>query len=178
MRRIKDRSLLRNDLGLTQEELAILLTISISLIAMYETKKRELPSAVSLQLTQMYLHLLQKKQQKVDHSKTKQEQKQLIELLEEELKKNELHQRNCHKKLETMKAKYEKAIANLFLMDYFEGKETDGYKPSINKATYLEILAEDKLPQNGLAAQKKCTLQLETLEWQHGRLLEELKQLK
>jgi transcriptional regulator with XRE-family HTH domain len=179
MGKIKHRNNhLREALGLTQEELAILFNIPISLIAMYETKKRDLPSKVSLGMTLMNIHLLEKQKGKFIHPILKDENTKIIALLEQELKKNESLLFKCQKKIEDMKSKYEKAIANFHLSEYFETNVVENNKASVENAKFLNILAMSKLNQNGPTAQKKVILQLETLKFQQQYLKEELKKQK
>lgn len=179
MGKIKHRNNhLRETLGLTQEELAILFNIPISLIAMYETNQRDLPTTVSLGLTLMNIHLLEKQKEKFIHPILKGENTKIISLLEDELRKNKSHLLKCQRKIEDMKAKYEKAIANFHLIEYFETKPMENDKSSVKNTEFLLILAKNKLDQNGPAAQKKVILQLETLQFQKHYLEEELKKQK
>jgi transcriptional regulator with XRE-family HTH domain len=176
MGKIKHRNNhLRETLGLTQEELAILFNIPISLIAMYETNQRDLPTTVSLGMTQMIMHLLDKRKKEFMHPILKGENAKIISLLEDELRKNESHLLKCQKKIEDMKVKYEKAMANFHLAEYFETKAMENDTTSVKNSEFLLILAKTKLDQNGPLAQKKFTLQLETLKWQRNHLQEELK---
>lgn len=178
MKKVNDRSLLRTTLGLTQEEFAMLFKIPISLIAMYETNKRDLPSKVSVEMMQLYAYVLEKQKQEFVSPNLKTENAKVVSFLEKEIQINEALQWKYAKKIENMKAKYEKAKANLYLAEYFETKEVVSNKPSNNHAMFLHTLAKEKFKKNGPLAQMKYKVQLETLKWQHNHLFEELKKIK
>ncbi|MCL9804457.1 helix-turn-helix transcriptional regulator [Flavobacterium amniphilum] len=175
MGRINKKQNQRTALGLTQEELAIILKVPISRIAMYETGKRDLPAQAGLSLTYMSIHLLEKQKQEFVHPGLKEENSKIIEFLEDELRKNERSQHKYRKMIEDIREKYEKGIANLYLSEYFAAKETNDDRPSDKHADYLHLIAKQKISENGPAAQKKAMLQLETLKWQHSHLKGELK---
>ena len=180
MGRIKQRNNhLRETLGLTQEELAILFKIPISRIAMYETNQRDLPFEVSMSMTQMFMHLLEKRKQEFTHPILKSENQKMNKLLQDELQKNETLRRKYQMKLEELMAKYEKAMANFYLADYYETKvEQDDKSRSNSDSSFLSNLAQIKLQQSGLTTQFQLKLQLETLKFQQQYLQEELKKAK
>lgn len=177
MRKMNKNISQRTALGITQEELAILLKIPMSLIGMYETGKRDLPSSAGLQLTLMYIHLLDKQKQAFVYPDGKNENAKMVSLLKDKLEKNEALQWKLGRNIEEMKSKYEKGIANLYLAEYFEAKEKETDELSERHAGFLHHLANKKLDQNGPGAQIKLIIKLKTLKAEHGILKEELNSL-
>ncbi len=54
---MKKRDNLRNILGITQEDLAVLLKVSRTQLSMYELGKRDLPIAAKIQLVEMFKYI-------------------------------------------------------------------------------------------------------------------------
>jgi transcriptional regulator with XRE-family HTH domain len=175
MGRIKHKNNnIRETLGISQEEMALLLKIHPSQIAMYETGKRELPVPEHIKLMQMYAYVEKMLQKMPEHYGREGENARIAMLIEKELEKNYHDQIKCRKKLDAMKEKCRKAAANFHLADYLEGLPA-GERPSESDINFYRLLGKNKIEKYGPAAQTPLELQLETLKWQHKHLTEELK---
>lgn len=56
---MQKRTTIREQLGVTQEELALLLKVTRSQLAMYELGKRDLPVAAKKQLSELLLYVME-----------------------------------------------------------------------------------------------------------------------
>lgn len=175
MGRIKHKNNnIRETLGISQEEMALLLKIHPSQIAMYETGKRELPVPEHIKLMQMYAYVEKMLQKMPEHYGRESENASVAALIEKELEVINCNQIKYSQKLDAMKEKYRKAVANFHLADYLEGLPA-GERPSESDINFYRLLGKNKIEKYGPAAQAPLELQLETLKWQHSHLKAALK---
>lgn len=175
MKRIKhNNKQLRETLGISQEEMAMLLKIHPSQIAMYETGKRELPVPEHIKLMQMYAYVEKMLQKMPEHYGRESENARVAALIEKELEEINCNQIKYSQKLDGMKEKYRKAVANYHLADYLEGLPA-GERPSVSDINFYRLLGKNKIEKYGPAAQASLKFKLETFKWQHKHLTEELK---
>ena len=172
---MKKEQSLRSQLGITQEEAAMLLGISIGQLAMYETGKRDLPSAVKLALTTMWSFVqnyppdIEKKYPILDT-----EQSALVKVIERELVTNKYQQVLIAQKIKRLENTYEKSRATLKLVTFLRTNPSEKTKPSPALIALLEDKALKKIAQSGIAMQTKWRLKLEGLK-QHEMELKKLK---
>ena len=117
---MKKQENIRALFGIPQEDLAILLKVTRSQLAMFETGKRDLPIAAMQQIAPM-LQFVQEESLKSGSAKvlkfqTAQKKKVLAQLL----KDNQYKQKLLEKKLEMAKNKYQANMAAMQLMQFLE----------------------------------------------------------
>lgn len=174
MGRIKHNHYLRETLGISQEEMSILLKIHPSQIAMYESGKQELPGTAYIKLLKMNQHVEKMMAKMPEHHDRENENKKIATLIEKELEKINYDQIKCSRKLEQMKQKYRKVVANHHLADYLETQSQEE-KPSESDIAFYRLLGNRKIEKYGPVALTPLLFKLETLKWQQQYLQDELK---
>ena len=168
----------RQALGLTQEETAMVLRISISQLSMFEIGQRDLPVQTMIKLANMYNYVQNKQQEKFEHPVLKKEEARITTMLEKELYENQYQQLTLERKINVFKSKYQKALSTLQLADYLETQleEVDTYEKEL--AGIIRCKALKGIEKNGLASQIKLNLKLSALQMHQKELQKELGQLK
>ena len=178
MGRIKHtNTYLRETLGISQEEMSMLLKIHPSQIAMYETGKRELPVNEYIKLMHMYTYVEKMLQKTSEHHYRESENEKIVALIEKELDDINYNQIKYSRKLTEIKEKYRKAIANCHLADYMETQLPEE-NHSASHSNFYRQMGNSKMEKYGPAAQLQLNLKLETLKFQQQYLKEELKKAK
>jgi len=114
---MKIKNVLREKLGITQEDLAVLLGISRSHLALFELGKRSLPAEAKQKLAA----LINKSNQNQNFKKTENfalEPTQKIKVLEELLQNNQRKQYILEKKLKSLKKKLNKEETSQELIQF------------------------------------------------------------
>lgn len=157
---MKTSQLLRNELGLSQQTLAIYLSIPVSQLAMYETGKRELPAATSIQLAELFILLNQSKENKkgIHELKTKQES-EVVEQLKTQAKELEYQILKEQRKLETMQKKFNQHL-NLMALTEVLPKS----KQQQNELFFKQ--AQNSLQKNSLVDQTQQLVKIEGINSQ------------
>lgn len=150
--RMKKRETICKLLGTTQEEMAMLLKVSRSQWAMFETGKRDLPSA-SLQFLSEILAHLQSHDAKTTKSpanfaKEAAEKKQTLEALVQE---NQYQQLRLAKKIAAIEKKQEASIKALQVVAYLKRRTDKNREPDTNLLKSIEIRATKAIALNGLS---------------------------
>jgi transcriptional regulator with XRE-family HTH domain len=168
---MKKNRIIKVPLLITQEEIAILLGITRSQWAMYESGQRGLSSKSKYKLEIVLLNankVASVKREKLGHE-VKQEneaQKVVTKMLHE----NILQQLGFQRKLEQMKKKYQAALNTLhFVSSFQEGTANE----SVLKV--LKIKANKVLDKNGLHFQEAYKIKLEVLKHEEIVLLKRKK---
>lgn len=177
MGRIKHNHYLRETLGISQEEMSILLKINPSQIAMYESGKRELPVTAYIKLLKMSQYVEKMMTKMPEHHDMENENEKIAALIENELERINYDQIKYTRKLEQIKEKYRKALANCHLTDYLEAQPEEE-KPSESDIAFYRQLGNRKIEKYGHAAQAPLLFKQETLKWQYNYLQEELKKIR
>jgi transcriptional regulator with XRE-family HTH domain len=153
-------------LGIKQDELAMLLNISKGQLAMFETGKRELPTSAMQQLAPMlkYMHEESLKSSSAEILKSQEEQQKKV--LEHLLKENKYFQTEVSKKLEMAKRKYQANVSAIQLVRFLE-KEA----PGTALIKRIEARATTELEKNGLGVLTKYKIQKEVLQAEEKMLL-------
>ena len=137
---MKKSSSVRALLGLTQEDMALLLKITRSQLSMYELGKRDLPLAAKLQLAEMLKHVQEtvaKSGANLPHIKLQEvkKEKKVAELL----LTNKYKQLVLDKKIKAIEKKYATYLAAMRLVGYLENQSlnpsTDSYRYEQAKQT-------------------------------------------
>ena len=148
---MNSRKIVRDALGLTQQEMASLLKINRAQYSMYESCLRELPMGTSSQLKVILQHLnspadpISKKITQVAKQETL-----VLKELEKQLKECRHQQQLIARKLADMEPKYTTQVAILQLVDFLRNHQDTAadYPPVI--LNLLESKAERILAKNGL----------------------------
>lgn len=168
---MKKNRIIKVPLIITQEEIAILLGITRSQWAMYESGQRGLSSKGKAKLEILLLNsnkVASVKREKLGHD-VKQEndaQKIVTKMLQE----NTFNQLQLQNKLALMEEKYQKALNTLHFVSSFQ---IDTANESVLKV--LEIKANKVLDKNGLHFQEAYKIKLEVLKHEEMILLKRKK---
>lgn len=160
------------ELGLKQEELAVLLNISKGQLAMFETGKRELPTSAMLLLAPM-LRFVQEESLKSGSAEvlkfqTAQKKKVLAQLLKE----NQYKQKLLERKLEIAEHKYQANKTALELMRFLKSEALKQEVPANDFVKIIQIRAKSDLEKNGWEVVVKLQIQKEVLLMEEKMLLE------
>jgi transcriptional regulator with XRE-family HTH domain len=149
---------IREILGVSQEDLAVLLKVTRSQLSMYELGKRDLPTSALLQLAPIlkFMHEESLKLGSADLLKFQAEQQKKV--LEQLLKENQYKQKLLERKLEIAEKKYQSNVAAMQLMRYLEREA-----PETRLIKVIEAKATSELEKNGLEVLTKYKIQKEVL---------------
>jgi transcriptional regulator with XRE-family HTH domain len=165
---MKITQLLREKLGLTQENLAQYLQITQSLLALYETGRRDLPAQVHIKIAEIFL-LTEQKNVPMDSELMLKQESKTNEVLEALAKELEYKQMKEQRVLEKLKKKYDQCVALYFLGQHLQ---------TINKVQSEQFLqlAIDGIEKNGLAHQTTQVFKLQSIKSQleHINLIKKL----
>ncbi len=160
------------ELGLKQEELAVLLNISKGQLAMFETGKRDLPIAAMQKLASM-LQFVQEESLKSGSAEVlKSQTEQKKKVLEHLLRENQYKQKLLEKKLEIAEKKFQSNCTAMQLMRFLEidaSKKGDSPNGLIKG---IEARAVKELEQNSWEVVVKLQIQKEVLLMEEKMLLE------
>jgi transcriptional regulator with XRE-family HTH domain len=157
---MKVTQLFRDQLGLSQEMMAVYLAINKSQLSMYELGKRELPNTALTKLAELAVFLNQNKETEALPTEAQAEQElKLKTFLDSQIKDLEYKQLKEERLLEAMQKKH---IQNEVLYKWAQHLEA-------TNATLAVVLLEQAttgMKQNGLLNQTKQKMRLETITTQ------------
>lgn len=152
---MKTNTTIKTLLGLTQEEIAMLLGITRSQWAMYETGKRDLPLPVKEQLASMLSHVQNAKEVSPEIQKlSKTEQNKVQEKLQQEYRSLEFKNLILDKRIGAMEKKRAEAYAALEMVHFLETQ------PRISDALLKSIATRAKNTLNKFALHQLQDLQI------------------
>lgn len=157
---------IRNLLGITQEELAVLLNITRSQLSLFEIGKREIPTEAMTKLANMYLSInnnTSSSEKLSEVIKTQEEHKK--QTLEALLKDNKYYQLVCAKKIEKAEKKYNNNMLRLQLVMHLE-KEAKHQ----NIVKSMELKTNSDIMKNGLAQLTKLKIEKEVLQAEEKKI--------
>ena len=173
---MRKRENIRDAFGISQEELAIVLKITRSQLAMFETGKRELPSTAIIQLAEMLRYLQEDASKSTETiSLLKEQEIQKGKALEEMRKENHFKQLVLEKKLNALEKKYKANLMAFQLINYFEQQNTENYELGKEMAKIIERKALAELNKNGLVMITKYKIEKEVLQAEEKIILQFLK---
>lgn len=159
----KDKKI-RELLGLRQEDMALLLRVTRSQWAMYETGKRDLPLVAQLKLGELLAFIQEPKNATIDS---------FVDLKSEEAKAKKVFENlkliNKHRqilteyKLKAIEKKYEAGVTALRFIHFLETKDQQIVAEQEMVLTVLKAKAEDAMRKNGLPLQAKYRFKLKSL---------------
>lgn len=157
---MKTTQFISEQLGLSQEALAIYLSIRLSQLAMYETGKRDLPVGTTEKLADIMLFLNQnQKNFKQKNELLNKQQSKVQSLIEKQLIELELKQIKEQRKLDAIQKKYQQNLKlNIFVahLELTKSKQKD----------VIQLQASRGIEKNGLVEQTKQTLKLVSINSQ------------
>lgn len=174
---MKTRDTIRKVLGVTQEEVAMLLRVTKSQLAMYETGQRDLPINAQLKLVAMWQYVHNKKEILVPLPDTKVIQAKIAKV-ERQLIINEHKQALLERKLNRHKSKYEKSLSTLKLIEFIETQLPEEEKPEKDLVALIYRKALIGIEKNGLPVQRKCTIEMDRLQQYQKELRKDADQYK
>ena len=175
---------IREQLGLTQEDMALYLQVSRGQLALYETHKRDLPTNALLKLVEIEVFLSQTNTEiGIDRTHLKPQKEKMLLVLERLAVVYQHKQLIVERKLESIKKNYNKGLVLLQVLQHLqqkakaEGNDTELLKVMQNKA-------ERTIEKNGLHVQIKhqvkwqgITSTKELIEAEIIKVKEDLKEL-
>lgn len=173
---MKKQENIRELFGISQEDLAVLLKINRSQIAMFETGKRDLPGAAMPKLYDIYL-FAQGNASKLPStiSLMNSQALQKKKALEHMVKENHFKQYALEKKLNALEKKYNANLMAFQLINYYDKHDTTNYELGKEMGYSIEKIAFNKLEKNGLGLITKYQIEKEVLQAEEKILLEFLK---
>ncbi|MFN3755075.1 hypothetical protein [Flavobacterium sp.] len=157
----KIRAYLRNELNLTQEEMAILLKTKRLQLALYELESRELPRIASKRLTAISLYMANAKSPEAEDFPKLEEEKE--KFLAKALEDCKYYQLGIIRKLPKMEEASQSALKLLQLIEYLKGQANeDALHPGA--ISILKEKVQKSLDKNGPLELLKLQLQLQLLQ--------------
>lgn len=159
----KDKKI-RELLGLRQEDMALLLRVTRSQWAMYETGKRDLPLVAQLKLGELLAFIQEPKNAVVDNFVDVQSEDAKTKKVFENLKLiNKHRQILTEHKLKAIEKKYEAGVTALRFIHFLETKDQQILTEQEMVLTVLKVKAEEAIRKNGLHFQAKYRFKLKSL---------------
>lgn len=168
---------IRKVLGVTQEEVAMLLRITKSQLGMYETGQRDLPIKAKLKLVAMWQYVHNKQEIQLPPPDIKVIHAKIIKI-EQQLVINEHKQLLLERKINRYKSRYEKSLSTLKLVEFIETQLPEDEKPSKELVSLIYQKALSGIEKNGLSVQKKCTIEKNRLQQHQKELRKDADQYK
>lgn len=165
---------LRELLGITQNDLCLLLKVHKSQFAMFEIGKRNLPGQAITKLSSICTELLNLEAKRPIFPETQVESQKIKKFLEDEILENKKRQMLIENKLRRIKSKYEKAISVIQFADYLESHPSDNWNMDMEHVDTLKSQAMHTLEKNSHLPQTKLQMELDILTLKHERLKHEL----
>jgi transcriptional regulator with XRE-family HTH domain len=154
---MKPTQFFREQLGLTQEMMAMYLTVTKSRLSMHELDKRELPSAAIAKLAEIAVFLDQNKTNEAVESEFQTEQElKLKTLLESQIKELEYKKIKEERLLQLIQKKYRQNIALYAFAQHLQK----------NKTVLAEVLLQQAIKgvaQNGVVNQTIQSAKVEAI---------------
>ena len=177
-RRMKKRETICKLLGTTQEEMAMLLRVSRSQWSMFESGKRDLPSAALQFLSEILAHLQspEAKTTKTQATLAKEaaKKKQTLEAL---IKENQYQQLLVAKKIADIEKKQEASVKALQLAAFLNKRTDKNREHDADFLKKMEARANKAIALNGLSVLVTCQIKQAVLHQEEAVLKVALKGL-
>jgi len=158
-------------LGIKQEELAVLLKVNKSQLAMFETGKRDLPIAAMQQLASMLQFVQEESLKSSSAELLKSQTEQKKKVLEQLLKENQYKQKLLEKKLEIAENKLQSNSTAMQLMRFLDNEATKKGDSPNGLVKLIEARAASELKKNSCEVVTKLQIQKEVLLMEEKMLL-------
>lgn len=177
--KLKSIDQIRNKLGIQQKDMAFYLSVSTSLLASYETNRRDLPIAAIQKLGEIerfiYNHKAKKKSLR-PHIKLQQAKAQ--SLFDVQVNYLAYKQVFARRKLTAMQNLYDKRMLLLDLVDHIRAnKQIADTKNRLGTwLNFMEVLAMEDIEKNGLDKQAMLQVKINSMRYQQEQVMQ-LKQV-
>jgi transcriptional regulator with XRE-family HTH domain len=155
---MRTTQLIRDKLGLSQENMAMHLKITLGQLAMYETGKRDLPTHALVKLAEI-LQFFDQKESKIDIQLQTTQELKVQEMMLLNIKELEYKHIKEERLLNKIKKKYNQGLQLYALGKHLESIQTE-------QSSLLIQLATTAIEKNSLVHQTKKLLKLESFESQ------------
>jgi|JI10StandDraft_1071094.scaffolds.fasta_scaffold212604_2 transcriptional regulator with XRE-family HTH domain len=162
------KSTYRELLGVTQEDLSLLLQVSRSQLSLFEIGKRDLPATAKLKLAEMLSYSQNSFKKKGTTIDTTIQENEKEKIIKDFLFVNLRKQRAVKKKIASLEKKQQNSIAALHLSEFLNTSESKN--PSYILADGIELKAKNNLEKNSLKEIYKLQIKLELLEIEEKHL--------
>lgn len=159
------------ELGIKQEELAMLLNISKGQLAMFETGKRDLPTDAMVLLAPMMQFVQEESLKSGSAEVLKFQTEQKKKVLGQLLKENQYKQKLLDRKLEIAEKKYQTNKTAIQLMQFLEKEATKKGDSPNGLLKIIEARAATELKKNNWELVAKLQIQKEVLLMEEKMLL-------
>jgi transcriptional regulator with XRE-family HTH domain len=162
---MKNNNHFRALLGVKQEDLALLLKVTRSQLAMYESGKRDLPVAAKLQLAEMLQHTQETQKhnvQNVTQFKNQEDAKKRV--VAELVLLNQHNQLSLEKKIQVLQKKQEANFAKIRMAGYLEHQDSKKDTLEHHLLKSIGAKAQTDLEQKGWSILFQYQIQKEVLE--------------
>ena len=144
---MKDIDTFKKLLGITQEEIAIILDTTRSQWSMYEIGKRNLPFSAALEFTKMMKYIQENSSKEIEIKYSSEEyEKQVYNQLKKEMKKNRYELDGLNIKIEQVQRFYDDGLAALRVVEYLDTQPENERIVSVKKL--IRCKAITKLRKN------------------------------
>ena len=169
---MKKKESIRTLLGISQEDIAILIKVSRAQWSMYESGKRNLPAEATIKLAEMFEHVQLAKAKASKHpSELSKETGQNLQAL---LKENEYQQSLTERKVKTLEKKQAATLAALHLVNYFESNARKQETHTEDCIKNIQIKTKKDLERHGLHSLITQQIKQQVLEYERSLLKEAL----
>lgn len=171
---MKHKQNLKSLLGLSQEEISVLLGVTRSQWSMYELGKRDLPLHAKQELTQLLVYLQKKETTNSElHQLRNNEKKETLKLLESELQLVAYQKHLMTKKILIMEKLRKESLAAMELVVYLKANDHDGKNKTLIQQ--IEIRSINLLKKNSEARLEQLKIKQQLIEHQALVLSEKIK---
>jgi transcriptional regulator with XRE-family HTH domain len=162
---------LRDKLGLSQENMAYYLKITLSQLALYETGRRDLPTHALVKISEIFLYTEQsQKNYKIDNQLLKSQELKTNEVLNLLSKELEYKQIKAQRLLDKIQKKYNQSIELYLLAQHLQNSNKE-------QSTIFLQLASTGLEKYGVTQKTKQIIILEGIKSQL-KCIDDLKKSK
>lgn len=174
---MKKESAIRNLLGVNQLELAMLLRVNRSQLAMFEAGQRDLPVNAKLLLAELLSHMQAPERAAKSFPEVTQQNEKLQQLLAGMLKENEYKLLTVARAKEVAEQQYTLQLKSLHVVDFFSRHSTN---KGNSHQTLLDSIARKSTKiwdTRGLALRTQLDLKYEVLQFEKLMLESKLRHL-
>ena len=170
---MKAKDTFKKLLGLSQEEMAIILGITRTQWSMHEIGKRKLPSAAAIEFSKLMHYIYENHSKEIEMPDfMKEEGKRVHDQLRRDIQKNEYKLSRLTKKMERAQDLYEEALAALQVVAYLDSQpkneNTITIKNVIQQKNKISLMRQKEIL-------RKHSHDIEVLQLQNALLKKEMK---
>lgn len=159
---MKKAPTIREQLGITQNDMAMYLQVSRSQLALFETNKRDLPSQARLKLATIEQFLNQIQPNKaISFANNRNIQEKMMQYLKNQEMVHQHKQELMQRKLDKIKQRYQQCLQLLEVLAFLQNP-TNKQENENEILALLKNQAQQGIEKNGLQAQLKCQIKLQS----------------